>query len=169
MSARPALRDAALEFARACWPFAVRSLARGRLQAVALDSVAALEAEGFAPAQLAEWAPRCAAGRLRIFGVRDAASGRRVAHFGLRCVVESELWVVERHSIRPSDLRAILGLMADVHVSYQEKTGDKPHAALGAQAAVKSLLVQMDGEDVVRSMDGNASGVVIWQSLPNRD
>ena len=141
-------------FAPACWPFAVRGLACGRLQAVALDSVAALEAEGFAREQVAEWAPRCAAGRLRIYAVRETITGRRVAHFGLRCVVESEVWVVEFHSSRPGALRSILELMADVRVSCQEKTGGKPHAALGAQAAVRSLRVQMDREDVARSTAG---------------
>src|SRR4051812_14719433 len=149
---RPKPRVAAPDFAAACWPFAVRSLAGGRLQAVALDSVAALEAEGFDRAQIAQWAPRCAAGRLRIFAVRETLTGRRVAHIGLRCVVDADWWVVEFHSCRPSALRSMLKLMCDLHVSYQEKMGGKPHAALGEQAAVRSLLVQMDTEDVARAM-----------------
>ena len=137
----------AAAFAPACWPYAVRHLSHARMEAVPLASVAELEAEGFDRAQVAEWAPRCAAGRLRVFVVREATSGRRVGHFGLRCVVEAGMWVVEFHSIRPDALRSVLGLLAEVQAAYQEKTRGKPHAGLGTQAAVRSLRKEMDAED----------------------
>lgn len=129
------------------WPFAVGYLARGRLKAVALSSVAALEAAGFGAEQVAAWAPRCAAGRLRLFAVRDAASGRRVAHFALRCAAEARLWVVESHSFGPDALRSGLELMADVHAAYQARTRGKPHVPMGEQKAVRRLRSEMDRED----------------------
>ena len=155
-------------FAAACWPFAVGSVAQGRLEAVALNSVAALEAEGFRREQLAQWAPRCAAGRLRIFSLRDQASGRRVGYLGLRCVAESRLWVLEFHSVRPSALRSMIEVLVEVQVAYQEKTGGKPHAALGSPEAVRSLREQMDLEDAERAMDNEGPGVTLWQSRPEQ-
>jgi hypothetical protein len=151
-------------FAAACWPFAVGRVTQGRLEAVPLASVAALEADGFRRKQVAEWAPRCAAGRLRIFSLRDQASGRRLGYLGLRCLVESKLWVLEFHSLRPNALRSMIELLVEVQVAYQEKTGGKPHAALGSAEAVRSLREQMDLEDAERAMDDQRSGVVLWQS-----
>ena len=153
-------------FAPACWPVAIRGTARGRIEAVPLASVAALEAEGFRREQVAEWAPRCAAGRLRIFSLRDQASGRRVGYLGLRCVVESKLWVLEFHSFRPGALRSMLELLVDVQVSYQEKTRGKPHAALGSPDAVQALRERMDLEDAERAMEDHRPGTVAWQSGP---
>jgi hypothetical protein len=151
-------------FAAACWPFAVSGVAQGRLEAVPLGSVAALEAEGLRREQLAEWAPRCAAGRLRIFSLRDQASGRRMGYLGLRCLVDSKLWVLEFHSVRPAALRSMLELLIEVQVAYQEKTRGKPHAALGSPEAVRSLREQMDLEDAERAMDDQRSGVTLWHS-----
>jgi len=150
------------------WPFAIATLARGQLRAVPLASVEALEAEGFAPREVAEWTPRCAAGRLRIFSVRDAASGRRVAHFGLRCAVQSQWWVIDFHSFRPEVLRSALELLADVHCTYQAKTRGKPHAPLGEEQAVRQLRTTMDREDAERLIEDNGPGVVVWQSGPER-
>jgi hypothetical protein len=96
--------------------------------------------------------------------VRDAASGRRVAHFGLRCAVESELWVVEFHSLRANAVRPALELLIDVQGSYQEKTRGKPHVALGEEAAVRELRAAMDREDAERLIDDNGPGVVVWES-----
>ena len=155
-------------FAPACWPFATGSILQGRLEAVALNSVAALEAEGFRREQLAQWAPRCAAGRLRIFSLRDQASGRRMGYLGLRCVPEAKLWVLEFHSLRPSALRSMIEILVEVQVAYQEKTGGKPHVALGSAEAVRSLREQMDLEDAERAMDDQRSGVVLWQSGPEQ-
>jgi len=138
---------AAAPFLPFAWPFAVGYLARGRLKAVALPSVAALEAAGFSQEQVAAWAPRCAAGRLRVFAVRDAASGRRVAHFGLRCAAEARSWVIEFHSFAPESLRAGLELLADVHGAYQAKTRGKPHAPMGEESAMRQLRREMDLEE----------------------
>jgi len=155
-------------FAAACWPFAVSGVTQGRLEAVPLASVAALEAEGFRREQLAQWAPRCAAGRLRIFSLRDQMSGRRIGYLGLRCVVESKLWVLEFHSLRPGALRSMIELLVEVQVAYQQKTGGKPHAALGSQEAVRALREQMDLEDAERAMDDQRPGVTLWQSQPEQ-
>lgn len=153
-------------FASACWPFAIRGLVQARLEAVPLGSVAALEAEGFRPGQIAEWAPRCAAGRLRIFSLREQASGRRVGYVGLRCVVESRLWVLEFHSFRAAALRSMLELLVELQVAYQQKSGGKPHAALGSEPALQSVRERMDLEDTERAMDEQRSGVVIGESQP---
>ena len=134
-------------FAPFAWPFAVGYLPRGRLKAVALSSVAALEAAGFGEEQVAAWAPRCAAGRLRLFAVRDAASGRRVAHFALRCAAEARLWVVESHSFGPDAMRSGLELMADVHSAYQARMRGKPHAPMGEESAMRQLRREMDLEE----------------------
>src|SRR5687767_1950247 len=167
----PHARDASTtgkRFLPFAWPFAVATLARGRLRAVALASVEALEAEGFGREEVADWAPRCAAGRLRVFSVRDTTSGRRVAHFGLRCAARSQCWVIDFHSFRPEVLRSALELLAEVHCTYQAKTRGKPHAPLGEEQAVRQLRTTMDREDAERLIEDNGPGVVVWQSGPER-
>jgi hypothetical protein len=138
------------------WLSAIPELRAGRHKAVPLESVDALAAAGVSRRDIAAWAPRCAAGRLRIFAVCELGSGRRVAHFGLRCVVESQSWVVEFHSLPPDALRPLLELLAAVRIAYQQKTRGRPHPALGAPASVRPLLAQMDLEDAGQEMDEKA-------------